>query len=1196
MANKQTSAISELHKGRDIPTQSIKRTKITAHLADRKRTRSLKNSVFADPFPGEQTKEALRRSEERYRTILEEMEEGYFETDLAGNLTFINDAGCRNLGYSREELIGMNNRVYADEENAKKVFQAFNKLYRTREPCRIFDYEITKKDGTKAINELSASLMRDSEGKPIGFRGISRHVTERKQIEEALRESEHKFRSLVENSIVGVYLVQDGLFKYVNPRGAEIHGYKLEEMVGRMGPKQMTLPEDWPTVEGSIGKRMRGEEDFIHYEFRVVTKSQEIRNVEVFGSRTIYQGRPAVLGIMLDITDRKRIEEQLLNAAQQWRATFDGISDIVCLLDQEGKIIKCNKAMTDLLGKPFSEIINRTHLEILHGAPTPIEECPVERLWKTHRRETDILLINDRWFSIAVDPLLEEAGRLIGAVHIMSDVTERKRAEEAIRGSEKRYKQVIENAVDIIYTTDANGNFTHANPAALTTTGYSLEELQRFNYLDLILPEHRDKVSKIYISQFRERQAATYVEFPFFNKSGDVLWFGQNASLVIEREKPVGFHIIARDITERKRVEQALRESEDRYRALYDRSLDCVFVLDFDGKFVDANQAALALLGYDRTDISSVNLASLLDERDLSKALQDMNEMIQTGFQKEITEYGLKRKDGGIVYVETQSSVIYRDGKPHSIQGIARDITERKRAEEALRHSEERYRNIVESIQDGYFENDLAGNLTFVNDIICKHLGYTKEELIGFNYMKYASEENSKELYRHFSELYRTGHPIKPFMVEYMRKDRSRMIAEISVSLIRDSEGKPIGFRGISRDVTERKREEEEKLSLQEQLRQSQKMEAIGQLAGGVAHDFNNLLTVIKGYSQLSFLDLKEDNPVWGNIQEIDKATQRATDLTRQLLAFSRRQILNPKVLDLNALLKDLEKMLHRLIGEDVELVTLLSGDLGKVKVDPSQIEQVIFNLAVNARDAMPSGGKLAIETANAELDEEYAHAHVSVTPGRYVRLSVSDTGSGMTREVKEKIFDPFFTTKEKGKGTGLGLSMVYGIVKQSNGNIEVYSEPGRGTTFKIYLPRVEEELDTLHGQDETDSLPRGSETVLLVEDEELVRDLATRLLEQQGYRVLKAANGQKALLVAKEYVGETIHLLLADIVMPQMGGKELADWLKISRPNVRVLYTSGYADTAIVHHGVLDPGTHFLQKPFSLKTLSHKVREVLDG
>jgi signal transduction histidine kinase len=450
-------------------------------------------------------------------------------------------------------------------------------------------------------------------------------------------------------------------------------------------------------------------------------------------------------------------------------------------------------------------------------------------------------------------------------------------------------------------------------------------------------------------------------------------------------------------------------------------------------------------------------------------------------------------------------------------------------------------------------------------------------------------------LYQTFNKVYKTGEPSKGFDWEVIRKDGTKRYIEASISLVKNPTGQPIGYRGIVRDITERKRAEEENKVLQEQLRQSQKMEAVGRLGGGIAHDFNNLLTIIKGYSQLSLLDLNESDPLWGNIQEIQKATQRATDLTRQLLAFSRRQILDLKVLDLNALLKDLDKMLRRIIGEDIELLTLLAGDLGRVKIDPGQIEQVVLNLAVNARDAMPSGGKLTIETANLELDEKYAETHMGVTPGHYVRLSVSDTGAGMSQQVKEKIFEPFFTTKEKSKGTGLGLSMVYGIVKQSSGNIWVYSEPGHGTTIKIYLPRVEEDLDTLHGRDKTDFLPKGRETVLLVEDEPSVRDLAHRLLNQQGYKVLEAANGEEALRVVQEHNGEEIHLLLTDVVMPQMGGKELAEKLKTLRPDIKVLYTSGYTDDAIVHQGILEHGTYFLQKPFSLKTLSHKVREVLD-
>jgi PAS domain S-box-containing protein len=1159
--------------------------------------------IMSDVTERKQVEEALRQSEEKYRTILETMQEAYYESDLTGHLTFVNDALCRHLGYTKEELIGKDFRQYQDEAHAKKAYQTFNEIYRTGEPLKARESEYIRKDGTKGIYEVSASLMRDGQGKPIGFRGVSRDiterkraeqalqeseerfralydrshdcvfvsdfegkfidanqaaltllgyektdicslnfasvlderdiskgledfnemiqtgfqkeislyrlrrkdggivyvetqgsviyrdgkphsilgiardVTERKRMEEALRESENKFRNLVENSIVGVYLVQDGLFKYVNPRGAEIHGYEIEEMVDKMGPKQMTLPEDWPTVEVSIGKRMRGEEDFFHYEFRVVTKSQEIRNVEVFGSRATYQGRPAVLGTMLDITDRKRTEE-------------------------------------------------------------------------------------------------------------------------ALRRSEERYRNILESIQDGYTETDLAGNFILVNSVTCKHLGYTKEELTGMNYRQYTSEENAKRIKRLYTEVYKTGKPINLTDHELISKDGTTATYELSVSLIRNAEgNPIGFRQTSRDITERKKSEEALRQSEERYRNILESIQDGYFEDDLAGNFTFVNDVISRHLGYTKEELIGMNYRKYASEETSKGLYQHFSELYRTGqpIKPFAVEY-ISRDRTKLISEISVSLIRDSEGKPIGFRGISRDVTERKEAEEALQRSEERYRTIIQNLQDGYFENDLAGNLTFVNDIICRNLRYTREELIGMNYRQYTDEEDRKKVLQQYGELYRTGQPIKLFEAKHVRKDGAKLFAEISVSLIRDSEGKPIGFRGISHDITERKQAEEEKLFLQEQLRQSQKMEAIGQLAGGVAHDFNNLLTVIKGYSQLSILDLKENDPLRSNIEEIEKATQRATDLTRQLLAFSRRQILDLKVLDLNVLLKDLEKMLRRIIGEDIELLTLLSKDLGKVKVDPSQIEQVIFNLAVNARDAMPSGGKLAIETANAELDEEYARAHVNVAPGRYVRLSVSDTGFGMTPEVKERVFEPFFTTKEKGKGTGLGLSMVYGIVRQSNGHIWLYSEPGRGATFRIYFPRTEEEADTLREREETDFFPRGSETILLVEDENLVRDLATRLLEQQGYRVLKAANGQEALLVAKEHVGETIHLLLADIVMPQMGGKELADWLKISRPNVKVLYTSGYADNAIVHHGVLDPGTHLLQKPFSLKTLSHKVREILDG
>ncbi|RJR41182.1 MAG: response regulator, partial [Desulfobacteraceae bacterium] len=382
--------------------------------------------------------------------------------------------------------------------------------------------------------------------------------------------------------------------------------------------------------------------------------------------------------------------------------------------------------------------------------------------------------------------------------------------------------------------------------------------------------------------------------------------------------------------------------------------------------------------------------------------------------------------------------------------------------------------------------------------------------------------------------------------------------------------------------------------SLEQQLFQSQKLENVGRLAGGVAHDFNNILTVIRGYSELAILGMAEGKPVRGSLEEVLKASERAGNLTRQLLAFSRRQVMEMKIIDLKCLMKDLEKMLRRLIGEDIDLRMALASDLGRVRADPGQIEQVIVNLAVNARDAMPSGGVLTIEAANIELDEGCSCLHVDAKPGEYVLLCVSDTGTGMIPEVRERVFEPFFTTKEKGKGTGLGLSMAYGIVKQSNGHIWVYSEPNQGTTFKIYLPLAKESAESTGRKEEVTALPRGKETILLVEDESSVRLLAARVLRDQGYTIHEAPDGTEALHFMQRNGGGSVDLLLTDVIMPKLNGKELSEHLKTINPKLRVLFTSGYTDDVIAHHGVLEDGTNFIQKPYTSAALTTKVREVL--
>jgi PAS domain S-box-containing protein len=527
----------------------------------------------------------------------------------------------------------------------------------------------------------------------------------------------------------------------------------------------------------------------------------------------------------------------------------------------------------------------------------------------------------------------------------------------------------------------------------------------------------------------------------------------------------------------------------------------------------------------------------------------------------------------------------------------AQDKAERKRAEEALRQSEARKAAFFQSALDCIITIDHNGLILEFNPAAEATFGYASGAVLGKPMAELIIPPSLREKHhRGMARYLATGEgPVlgKRIEITAMRADGTEFPVELSIT--------PIGMGGVPtftasiRDISERKKAEQDKLLLEQQLRQAQKMEAIGQLTGGIAHDFNNMLTVILGYSELMLRSLRSDDPMRSEVEQVQEAGVRASLLTRQLLAFSRKQVLDPKVLDLNAVLTNIDRMLQRVIGEDIDLVTMPAPGLGRVKVDPGQIEQVIMNLAVNARDAMPQGGKLTIETANVELDNAYARKHVSVRPGSYVMLAVSDTGCGMDAETQARIFEPFFTTKEVGKGTGLGLSTVYGIVKQSDGNIWVYSEPGRGTTFKVYLPIVEGAVETVEPSVAPAGAVRGSETILLVEDDAGIRRLVRQVLAERGYWVLEAIDGKHAIQISEQHT-VPIHLLVTDLVMPEMSGRDLAEHLKPSRPNMKVIFMSGYTDKAIVHRGELDPGTAFLQKPFTPDALARKVREVLDA
>lgn len=641
----------------------------------------------------------------------------------------------------------------------------------------------------------------------------------------------------------------------------------------------------------------------------------------------------------------------------------------------------------------------------------------------------------------------------------------------------------------------------------------------------------------------------------------------------------------------RKESEEALRASEEKYSNLFNRVPVGLYRTSKTGEILYVNQALANIMGFERPDdIIGLNAFDFFVNQEDQKRQKEILE--EKGIIRDY-DMPIKRKDGNMIWIR-DSTILIRDSEGRILyhEGSILDITHQIEMVNLLKESENRYRELFDNAPIGYLEVDVEGRVTKVNIRALEMLGYKQVEIIGHHLWEFILEKEAMDSLK--AKLIGELSIRRSFERTYIKKDGSFLNVLIEENLIKDKDGRIIGIRTTIKYITDLKKLEKERENLEARLRLSQRMESIGLLAGGIAHDFNNILSIIIGTCDLCLLEIPKENPLRVSLEEIKNASKRAADLTQQLLAFSRKQILEPKIINLNLLIKNLERMLKRIIGENVELYTFLANDLGNIKADPSQIEQVILNLIVNAKDAMPKGGKLTIETSNVMLDEEYVKKHIGVIPGPHVMLSITDTGEGMTPEVKERIFEPFFTTKQRGKGTGLGLSVVYGIVKQSGGNIWVYSEPGKGTTFKIYFPEVKEVSYEIEEKIVYSDLPVGNETILVVEDDESVKKLASRVLEKQGYNVLEARDGEDAITFCKNY-NKPIHLILTDVIMPKMNGKELVEKLKSIYPEIKSLFMSGYTENAIAIHGILEEGIQYLQKPFTVESLARKVRDVLN-
>jgi PAS domain S-box-containing protein len=866
------------------------------------------------------------------------------------------------------------------------------------------------------------------------------------------------------------------------------------------------------------------------------------------------------------------------------RAVFDGAVDGMVIVDDELRLVDANPAACDLLGLPREKVLGRVAGEFMARDLG----FDFQAVWR------DFLAQGlDRRDYVAVRPDGERrtvevtaAANIAPGRHlaIFRDITERRKAEEALRRSEDIFaKSFRASPIGIAITTLQDGRCLEVNDRLLEYFGLTREETLGHSFMDLgvwVDPSHREGV----VRDLRARGSLRELEFLGRTKTGEI----RNLVASVERLEIQGQECmlsLLQDITDRKRSEEARRQAEERLRTVVNNAPIVMFALDREGRFTLSEGKGLERSGYrsgqalGESVFDKYAAASLVD--DMGKVLP-APEVLRRVLAGE-TVSGTSTLPAGSFRLNL---LPIRDaaGEITGILGVAVDITEQQQAERALRETTELFWALVRASPAAVTVLDLEGRVKLWNPAAERMFGWTAEEVQG-QMPPTAPPEEIRELL----EMARQGKSLTAQRVRRRREDGSLVEVSLSIAPLRDRDREIVGMVSILVDITEQ-------LGLEAQLRQAQRMEALGRLAGGIAHDFNNMLAAIHGFASVARDDLSPGDPLRRELEQVLAAADRARILTSQLLAFSRRQVMPPAVLDLNALIARLEKMLHRLVGEDIEVVTRLSPELGRVLASAAQVEQMLLNLVVNARDAMPRGGVLTLETADVDLDEAAARRHLGVRPGKYVLLSVSDTGAGIDPEAQAHIFEPFYTTKEEGEGTGLGLSIVYGIVTQAGGHLWVESERGQGAAFRMLLPRTEEAAtEPVDRPLPTPVSLRGTETVLVVEDEALVRRLASEILKRHGYTVLEASNGGEALLICEKHPGP-IHLLLTDVVMPRMSGPELAQRLTALRPALKVAFMSGYVRHSTAHHATLPPNAVMVDKPFANETLLSAVRRALSA
>jgi two-component system cell cycle sensor histidine kinase/response regulator CckA len=1147
----------------------------------------------------------------------------FWTTDRRLRITSAHGSGLNALGLTAQSLVGSLLHEHLDGEHAgDPILVAHNRVLAGESLC--FQANLASHPV-----EIIIAPQRIENGEVAGTIGMARLIVGAPPaIKQEIEESD-RFRALMAKS-PDVLVLTDANAKilFASQPIERVLGYPPSEYVGRVGfsffhPEHESAARELLLDVLSESGKSRTEK------FLVRAKDNNWKQVELTCTNLLDDPDiGAVVVNFRDITERNRIEaerqvmveiihalnvtsnldELLAQMHQALKKVVSAENCFVALYDKESSMVRFPFVVDRYDKAPPPHKVGRTCSAYVLRTGKPLLANKRTFLDLAERGEIDIVgTPSAAWLGVPLRTASATLGVLVvqnyddenaysqrdvdllvsvGAQIAMA--IQRKRAEQELRKREEENTIIFNSVPGMILFKDKECRIVRANRATAEFFGLPAVEVQGPNVSDLLPNLAGD-------SEGEDREVMVTGQ----PKMGTIaMWRAASGEEKVIRTHRIpyrdhegqiaGVIVLGTDITEQRKSRELLEKAQYQNELILQCAGEGICGVDRKGRCTMVNPAAAELTGWGRDELLGQEMHNVwhhsrLDGTPYPAEDCPVSAVFRDGTSRRVSDEIFWRKDGSFFPVEYVATPMLEGDEIVGAVVTFRDVTREHHARRVLQESESRYRLLVENASYAIFRTSSDGRFLDANHALATMLGYpSKDELLSVNIREsiYVTPEQRDPL---VEETITHGR-VEGREVEWKRKDGTILTVRLSARMVRDAGG--YYFEGIAENISERR-------VLETQLRQAQKMEAVGRLAGGVAHDFNNLLMVIKGHSELLLDRTAPEHPDFRKVDQIKKAADRAASLTRQLLAFSRMQVMQPRVMDLNATVIEMGKMLPRLIGEDIELKILTKSDLGRVKADPGQIEQVILNLSVNARDAMPDGGKLVIETANAELDEGYARVHPPLVPGSFVMLAVSDTGAGMDAATQAHIFEPFFTTKEKGKGTGLGLATVYGVVKQSGGYIWAYSEPGRGTSFKIFLPRVSETPEIDYEKRPREEPPRGEGTILLAEDEKEVREVAREFLELSGYTVLEAKDGAEAVELAAKHSG-AIDLLLTDMVMPGMSGRELSARLTAMRAGLRVIYMSGYTEYAALRHGDTEPNRVMLQKPFTRAMLIHTVRKVL--